>query len=180
MPPLSLLIKPASGGCNMRCAYCFYHDEAHNRAVASYGHMSLSTLEVLIKKSLDYADGQCTFGFQGGEPTLRGLEFFQQAVEFQRRYNVKNVKILNAIQTNGLTLDSSWASFFKKNNFLIGLSLDGPKAIHDGSRKDTNGRGTFSRTMRAAQLLQSHSVDLNILTVVTRWTSGRLPILPDS
>ncbi len=168
MPPLSLLIKPASGGCNMRCAYCFYHDEAHNRAVASYGHMSLSTLEVLIKKSLDYADGQCTFGFQGGEPTLRGLEFFQQAVEFQRRYNVKNVKILNAIQTNGLTLDSSWASFFKKNNFLIGLSLDGPKAIHDGSRKDTNGRGTFSRTMRAAQLLQSHSVDLNILTVVTR------------
>lgn len=168
MPPLSLLIKPASGGCNIRCAYCFYHDEARNRSVPSFGQMSLGTLETLIQKSLAYADGQCTFGFQGGEPTLRGLEFFQRAVELQRKYNVKNVRINNALQTNGLLLDSQWARFFKENHFLIGLSLDGPKSLHDSNRRDPSGRGTFSRTMRAARLLQSHGVDFNLLTVVTR------------
>lgn len=168
MPPLSLLIKPASGGCNMRCAYCFYHDEAMNRAVPSYGMMSEKTLEELIKKALSYAGGQCTFGFQGGEPTLRGLEFFRLAVEYQQRYNVNNVRIYNALQTNGLTLDSQWALFFKENGFLIGLSLDGGKALHDSLRRDSSGRGTFSRTIRAARLLESHGVDFNLLTVVTR------------
>lgn len=168
MPPLSLLIKPASGGCNMHCNYCFYHDETLNRSVPSFGQMSLGTLEILIQKSLAYADGQCTFGFQGGEPTLRGLEFFQKAVDYQHKYNVKNVRINNALQTNGLLLNSQWARFFKDNGFLIGLSLDGPKAQHDSTRRDSKGRGTFSRTMRASQLLQSHGVDFNLLTVVTR------------
>lgn len=168
MPPLSLLIKPASGGCNIRCAYCFYHDEAANRSVQSFGQMPPETLETLIRKSLAYADGQCTFGFQGGEPTLRGLDFFRLAVEYEHKYNVKNVRINNALQTNGLMLDSQWARFFKENDFLIGLSLDGPKALHDSNRRDPNGRGTFSRTMRAARLLQSHEVDFNLLTVVTR------------
>ena len=168
MPPLSILIKPASGGCNMRCAYCFYHDEAMNRAVPSYGMMSEDTLETLIRKALDYASGQCTFGFQGGEPTLRGLEFFRLAVEYQQKYNVHNVRINNALQTNGLVLDGSWARFFKENGFLIGLSLDGGKALHDSLRRDSQGRGTFSRTLRAARLLQSHEVDFNLLTVVTR------------
>ena len=168
MPPLSILIKPASGGCNMRCAYCFYHDEAMNRAVPSYGMMSEDTLETLIRKALDYASGQCTFGFQGGEPTLRGLEFFRLAVEYQQKYNVHNVRIHNALQTNGLVLDGSWARFFKENGFLIGLSLDGGKALHDSLRRDSQGCGTFSRTLRAARLLQSHEVDFNLLTVVTR------------
>lgn len=174
MPPLSLLIKPASGGCNMRCVYCFYHDEAQNRAVASYGMMSEDTLETLIRKALDYAGGQCTFGFQGGEPTLRGLDFFRRAVEYQQKYNVHNVRIYNALQTNGLLLDSHWARFFKENGFLVGLSLDGGKALHDSLRRGSQGRGTFSRTMRAARLLESHEVDFNLLTVVTRQSAENI------
>lgn len=171
MPPLSLLIKPASGACNLRCRYCFYHDEQLNRETFSYGFMEEDLLEILVQKSLAYAAGYCSFGFQGGEPTLRGLDFYKKAVELQKKYNIHNVKIANSIQTNGLLLDSRWAQFFRENHFLVGLSLDGTKEIHDGSRLDTHGRGTYSRTLRAARLLSSHQVDFNLLTVVTGRTA---------
>ena len=85
MPPLNLLIKPASGRCNMRCRYCFYADETSHREVCDYGMMPEDVLEIMIKKALVYADGSCTFGFQGGEPTLRGLDFFRRAVELQKK-----------------------------------------------------------------------------------------------
>ena len=93
MPPLNFLIKPASGSCNIRCRYCFYHDIGENRDVASYGVMSYETLEILIRKALEAAEGSCTFGFQGGEPTLAGLDFFRKAVELQRRLNVNRVEV---------------------------------------------------------------------------------------
>lgn len=101
MPPLSLLIKPVSSLCNMRCKYCFYHSIAANRQTESYGIMSLETLEIIVKKALEFSDQFCTIAFQGGEPTLTGLNFFRRLVELQIKHNIKNVKINNAIQTNG-------------------------------------------------------------------------------
>ena len=171
MPSLSLLIKPASGGCNVRCRYCFYADEQQNRGIYSYGLMSEETLEALIQKALSYATQNCSFGFQGGEPTLRGLEFFQKAVALQKKYNIHGAQVANAIQTNGLLIDESWARFFHDNHFLVGLSLDGTKDIHDENRLDPEGKGTYSRVLRAAQILTAHQADFNILTVVTGKTA---------
>ncbi len=174
MPPLSILIKPASGGCNMRCRYCFYHDEQLHRETFSYGQMSEETLEILIRKALASAEGSCSFGFQGGEPTLRGLDFFRRAVQLQKKYNTRGVQITNALQTNGLLLDGEWARFLRDNHFLVGLSLDGTKEVHDRNRLDADGKGTYARALRAAQLLAAHGVEFNILTVVTGQTVDAL------
>ena len=89
MPPISLLIKPASSNCNLRCKYCFYHSLAENRQTDSYGIMDIETLEILVRKTMEYADHACSFVFQGGEPTLAGLDFFRSLVEFQKKYNKK-------------------------------------------------------------------------------------------
>lgn len=167
MPSLSLLIKPASGSCNVRCRYCFYADEQQNRSTPSFGMMSEDTLETLIRKALSYANQSCTFGFQGGEPTLRGIEFFQRTIELQKKYNVHGTRVANAIQTNGILIDERWARFLHDNHFLVGLSLDGTKDLHDENRVDPEGRGTYGRVLHAAQLLAAHQVDFNVLTVVT-------------
>ena len=102
MPPIQLLIKPASGSCNLRCKYCFYEDEMSRRSTANYGIMSFKTLEAVVEKSLAYADRSCGFTFQGGEPTLAGLEFFRELIRLEEKHNRKGVQISNAIQTNGL------------------------------------------------------------------------------
>ncbi|MDL2232311.1 anaerobic sulfatase maturase [Ruminococcaceae bacterium OttesenSCG-928-L11] len=168
MPPLTMLIKPASSNCNMRCQYCFYADVSHNREVPSYGMMSLGTLENIVQKALDYASGSCTIAFQGGEPTLIGLDFYRRLVEMVKQYNHKNLNIAYAIQTNGYVIDREWADFFAANKFLVGLSLDGNKDIHDSLRPDFQDKGTFSKVMHAAQVMTAAKVDFNILTVVTR------------
>ena len=174
MPPLHLLIKPASGQCNMRCKYCFYADVADNRDVPSYGMMELSTLETLVRRAFDYAEGECTFAFQGGEPTLRGLDYFQSLIEYVGRYNTKGLPVHYAIQTNGLLLDGRWATFFAENRFLVGLSLDGIKQTHDACRVDAAGRGTYSRVMHAVTLMNNHHVDFNLLTVVNAFTAEKI------
>lgn len=174
MPPLNLLIKPASGNCNMRCRYCFYHDVQENRDVFSFGFMSEETLEILIRKALAFASEDCTFGFQGGEPTLSGLSFFRRVVELQQQYNTKNLTIHNAIQTNGMLIDDEWAQFFADNHFLVGLSLDGHKDINDLNRLDAGHKGAYSRILKAAQCLAAHQVDFNILTVVTGYTANSI------
>ena len=168
MPPLNFLIKPASGSCNIRCRYCFYHDIGENRDVASYGKMSEETLELLVQKALEAAEGSVSFGFQGGEPTLAGLDFYRRVVELQQKYNRKKLRIFNAIQTNGILLDAEWADFLAQNHFLVGLSLDGTKEIHDANRLDPLGKGTFNRVLKTAQLLTAKQVEFNVLTVVTR------------
>ncbi len=174
MPSLSLLIKPSSGSCNIRCQYCFYHDEQLIRETFSYGFMSEETLEVLIKKALECATAYCSFGFQGGEPTLRGLDFFRKVVAVQKRYNIHHTKVANAIQTNGLLIDDEWARFLHDNHFLVGLSLDGTKDVHDRHRVDADGNGTFNRVLRAAQKLTAYQVDFNLLTVVTNRTADAI------
>jgi uncharacterized protein len=172
VPPVSVLIKPASSKCNLKCQYCFYHDVANSRAVADFGFMSLETIEVIIKKVLQFASGCATFAFQGGEPTLCGLDFFRSVVELQNRHNVNNVRIENSIQTNGILVDTEWAEFLNENNFLVGLSLDGPEELHDKFRVNAGGKGTYRKVMRTVSLFDKHRVAYNILFVVTDSTAG--------
>lgn len=167
MPPVTFLIKPASSACNMTCSYCFYCAIAENRESFSTGMMRPETLETLVRKGLAYADDYCCFAFQGGEPTLAGLPFFEKLIELQKQYNTKNVRIQNCIQTNAYAIDDDWAAFLAKNDFLIGVSLDGPREIHDLNRRDRTGSGTFARVMKSIRTLERHRAQFNILSVVT-------------
>ena len=179
MRHVHLLIKPASGLCNLNCRYCFYHDIVEKREQASYGLMTEDTLAAVLEKALAAASHSCTIAFQGGEPTLAGLDFFRKAVELQRRLNVNRVQVYNSIQTNGLLLDSQWAAFFRENHFLVGLSLDGMKDTHDLYRLDAQGQGTFNRAARVLQLLESHGVAYNGGQQGHRPACGKdIPLLP--
>lgn len=171
MPPINVLIKPASGLCNLRCEYCFYCDEMQNRAKASFGFMSADVLETVIQKALFYADRICSISFQGGEPSLMGLPFFEQVIDLEKKHNKKAVKIYNSIQTNGIAIDEELASFFAQNRFLVGLSLDGVENSHNSYRKDAAGNDTFARVMETAQLFDKNRVEYNILTVVNTKTA---------
>lgn len=174
MPALQLLIKPASGLCNMQCKYCFYCDIAQKREISSYGIMKPEILEEVIKKALEYADYSCGFAFQGGEPTLAGLDFYKRVIELQKKYNHKKVKINNAIQTNGYGIDEDWCRFLSENHFLTGLSIDGIKATHDIYRKNIKGGDTFLRIMETAAMFRRFSVEYNILTVVNARTAAKV------
>ncbi len=172
MPALSLLIKPASGNCNMRCRYCFYADELDNREIRSYGKMSLDTMHTIVDKAMEYGDYECTIAFQGGEPTLAGLDFYRDLVAYVTAHeNPKKLKIHYALQTNGYLINEEWAEFLGKNHFLVGVSLDGLKEIHDRYRLDAAGKGTYQRVISAIRLLEKHQVEYNILTVVTAATA---------
>lgn len=177
MPAASILIKPASANCNMDCKYCFYKCLSSHREEYSKGFMTEETLETLVREAIAYADGSLTFAFQGGEPTLAGLDFFQKAVELQQKYNNKKLQIENTIQTNGLLIDEKWARFLGEHRFLVGLSLDGPKKMHDRYRKDAGGQDTFARIMHSVQLLEQYQVDYNVVTVVTNDTAKQASFL---
>lgn len=174
MPPIQVLIKPASGLCNMRCGYCFYADEMKHRNRLDYGLMSPETLENVVQRVLDYAEGSCTIAFQGGEPTLAGLDFYRKLLELEKKYNSKKLSISHAIQTNGYVLDSEWCTFFAENQFLVGLSVDGIKATHDAYRKDAQGRDTYFHTLEAAVMLKEAGADFNVLTVVNSRTAPKI------
>ncbi len=174
MPPIQVMIKPASGLCNLRCEYCFYADEMRNRTRLDYGLMSLETLENVVRRVLDFADGSCTIAFQGGEPTLAGLDFYRKLLELEKKYNAKKVAISHAIQTNGYVLDREWCAFFAENEFLVGLSVDGIKATHDAYRKDSQGRDTYFHTLEAAEMLKEAGANFNILTVVNARTAPKI------
>lgn len=173
MPAASILIKPASSNCNMDCKYCFYKTLCSNREEYDKGFMSTQTLEALVREAIEYAEGSLTFAFQGGEPTLAGLEFYRTAIALQQQYNTKNLVIENTLQTNGLLIDREWAAFLRENHFLVGLSLDGPKKLHDRNRFDYRGNGTFERVMNTARLLQEYEVPFNILSVITEELSQK-------
>lgn len=174
MPPIQLLIKPSSGNCNLRCKYCFYCDEMSKRETPNYGFMSIETLEELVKKALEYAEDSCGFAFQGGEPTLVGLDFYKRLLELQDQYNTKHVTIHNSIQTNGFKLGEEWADFLAQNHFLVGISLDGIVHTHDAYRIDAGGNGTFAEIMKTIELFDKKKVEYNILTVVNRRTAEKI------
>ena len=167
MPAASILIKPASAACNMACRYCFYREIACGRAAGTLPVMSNATLEALVREAMRYAEGQITFAWQGGEPMLAGLPFFRRAVELQRAYARPGLRVLNTLQTNGTLIDGDWAAFLAEHGFLVGVSLDGPRKLHDAARVGRGGEGTFARTMRGIDALREHGVDFNVLTVVT-------------
>ena len=168
--PLSfhVMLKPAGAACNLECRYCFYlRKQALYPGVTS--RMSDEVLEQFVR---DYLFAQTAsevhFAWQGGEPTLMGLDFFRKAVELQRRYAPSGVKITNSLQTNGVLLNDEWCRFLKVERFLVGLSLDGPRDLHDAYRVNKRGQSTFEKVYRALKRLQRHGVEYNILCVVHR------------
>lgn len=165
----NLLIKPASSLCNLRCKYCFYEDEAKNRTQPSMGIMKEYLANNIIRQVFEAvdADGMVIFAFQGGEPTVAGLTYFQHFVETVKQCKPRTVNVHYAIQTNGTLLDETWARFFYDEHFLVGLSLDGFKEAHDMHRVDAQGNGTWERVMTAKALLEHHKVEYNVLCVVT-------------
>ena len=167
-PHLSLLIKPASSLCNLKCKYCFYHDVAESRNTVSFGIMQDKTTENLINKAFDYATESISFMFQGGEPTLAGLGYFRKFIDYVNHAKEKKPKKFNvnyAIQTNGINIDEEFAKFLRDNNFLVGLSLDGTKQVHDYLR----GEDSHKKVMKTAAVLTKNKVDFNILCVVSAY-----------
>ncbi|MCM1237381.1 MAG: radical SAM protein, partial [Ruminococcus flavefaciens] len=169
MRHINFLIKPASSLCNLRCKYCFYEDEAVNRHSKSLGIMTPETAQRLIERAYSEIEpgGTVNFAFQGGEPTVAGLEFFRTFTANARARCPKGAAISFAIQTNGTLLDEEWAEFFHDEHYLVGLSMDGFRQLHDKYRVDNKGNGTWSGVTRALNLLKKHNVDVNALCVVT-------------
>jgi uncharacterized protein len=164
-----VMAKPIGPLCNLDCSYCFYLHKQNLLETSSKWHMSDAVLENFIKQ---YIQGQnhdeIIFSWQGGEPTLLGLEFFEKVVAFERKYFPDGKQVHNDLQTNGVLLDDNWCKFLKKNNFLVGLSIDGPKELHDKHRVDKAGNSTFDKVFNAAKLLKKHDVPFNTLTTVNR------------
>lgn len=174
MPPLSLMIKPASSLCNLSCEYCFYRDVSARREHLGFGVMKKDTARVLIEKALRYANGNSVaFAFQGGEPTLAGLEYFRFFVKTVNELNLKKSTVFYSMQTNGTVIDEKWAEFLKENKFLVGLSLDGDFEANK-FRKRPNGENSFYTIIDTARLLEKHGVDFNILTVLTGYCAENI------
>jgi uncharacterized protein len=167
-PRIHVLAKPTGAICNLNCSYCFF---LHKDSLypGSHFRMSDQVLETYIRQLIEYhRTPQVTVAWQGGEPTLMGLDFYRRALEYQKQYKKPAMVFENTMQTNGTLLNDEWCEFFKENNFLVGLSVDGPGHLHDVYRRDKQGRPTFDRVMQGLRLLQKHGVDYNILTTVNR------------
>jgi uncharacterized protein len=162
-----VMAKPRGALCNLNCDYCFYLRKEDLYPGASF-RMSDETLESYTRQYIQSQRApEVNFAWQGGEPTLMGLDFFRKAVAKQQKYARPGMRIENALQTNGTLLDDEWCRFFAKNRYLIGISLDGPREAHDLYRKDKGGAPTFDRVLRGVELLRKHKVDFNVLTCVS-------------
>ena len=165
-PAFSLLAKPTGAACNLACAYCFYLDKDQLYPGSQF-RMPDEVLKAYIRQLLRSQPGpEISVAWQGGEPTLMGLDFFQRSVALVNRYKKPGQPVAYSLQTNGTRLDQAWCAFFKEHNFLIGLSVDGPPAMHNAYRVDKGGQATFDQVRRAWQLLQEQQVDTNILCAV--------------
>ena len=170
-----VMAKPSGAICNLDCKYCFYLDKESMFASGTRFRMSDEVLEAYVRQQIEAQRGpEIQFAWQGGEPTLMGVEFFEKAADFQRKY-AGGRTVRNAFQTNGTLLDDAWGRFLKRENFLVGVSIDGPQALHDSYRVDKGGKPTFDRVMNGLEVLKQHNVDFNTLTVVHR-ESARQPL----
>ena len=169
MKSVTFMVKPASSRCNLRCGYCFYDDVSEQRQLKSMGRMTEETALRLIAAGYEAgdADGTMQILFQGGEPTLAGLDFFRFFVEAAERRRPPGVRLGWSIQTNGMLLTEEWAALLRDHGFLVGLSLDGTRGLHDRYRTDPQGKGTWHRALRALELLNRAEVETNLLCVVT-------------
>jgi uncharacterized protein len=163
------MAKPAGSACNLDCTYCYYLSKRELPGGPGAGHMSDEVLEHYIRGYIDSVTAdEVVFSWQGGEPTLMGLGFFEKIVALQRKYAKAGQRIENDLQTNGTFLDEEWARFLKENRFLVGLSIDGPKEVHDRHRLDKHGEPTFDKVFAAAGLLRRFDVPFNTLSCVHR------------
>lgn len=168
---VSVMLKPASSACNLKCKYCFYTSLAENRSDYSKGFMTDKTSENVIKSAFSLANGTpVVFTFQGGEPTLCGIDFYKSFVNRCGELNSKNSNVTYCIQTNGTLINEDWCSFFKENNFLVGISLDGNKE-QNKYRVYPNGNETFDDVLNAVNLMKKHNVKFNVLSVITKNTA---------
>jgi uncharacterized protein len=169
-----VMAKPAGSACNLDCTYCFYLSKRELPGGPGSGHMSDETLERFVRDYIASVTGdEVVFSWQGGEPTLLGVGFFEKAVQLQRKYAKPGQRIENDLQTNGTLLDQDWAKFLKANRFLVGLSIDGPKDVHDRLRISKHQEPTFDQVYAAALLLKRHEVPFNTLTCVHRHNASR-------
>ncbi len=161
-----LITKPRGAICNLDCKYCYFLSKEFLYPNGRF-YMTDELLETYTRQYVESQKGpEITFTWQGGEPTLMGLDFYQKAIHYQRKYNRPGLKIFNALQTNGTTLDEEWSLFFKEYDFLIGISIDGPQELHDVYRVNKGGAGSFGQVMRGWELLQGNGVKCNVLCTV--------------
>jgi uncharacterized protein len=169
-----VMVKPIGSTCNLDCTYCYYLSKEQLFDVPAATRMNDETLERLVQQ---YIDGVTTegvlFTWQGGEPTLLGLEFFRKAVAFQQKYKKPNQRIENDLQTNGTLLNEEWCEFLRDNKFLVGLSIDGPRDLHDHYRVTKGNRPTFDKVLKASRLLRRYGVPFNTLTCVHRFNARK-------
>ncbi len=165
-PPFHLLAKPTGASCNLDCKYCFFLSK-DSLYPEEKTRMPDAVLEAYIRQRLDAPlHEEINIAWQGGEPTIMGLDFFRRAMDLVAKYRKPGQNILHTIQTNGLLLDDTWCAFLKQHHFLVGLSVDGPQAMHDVYRVDKRGGGSFHLVMRAWEALRRHQVDVNVLCTV--------------
>jgi len=165
MQPFTLLIKPSGSDCNIDCAYCFYKDRASEFGRGKQ-RMSDEVLAKLVKDYMQLGFGVVGFAWQGGEPTLMGVDFFRRVVELQKKYGSNGQEVSNTLQTNGVLLDDNWCRFLHENKFLLGISIDGPKEFHDQYRVDHSGSGTFDRVIRGIENCKKHQVEFSALVLL--------------
>lgn len=167
------MVKPLGSACNLNCSYCYYLDKAPTIYENRQPLMPLNVLEEYIRQYIVANEvPEVTFVWHGGEPLMAGIEYYKKAIEFQRKY-ASGKAIINSLQTNGLLMNSDWARFFHNNKFLIGLSVDGPRDIHDAYRVNKAGRPSFDKVMAAVSLMKQYGVEYNTLSVVTNLSEGR-------
>lgn len=170
--PFFVMTKPIGPRCNIACKYCYYLEKEKIYPSEKRFKMPRPVLERYIadtiSANIEAGMREVQFAWQGGEPTLLGVAYFEEIVSLQNKYQVDGVKISNAFQTNGMLLDDRWGHFLKDNEFLVGISIDGPRKIHNQYRVDRAGRPTFDKVMQGLEILQTHQVDHNVLTVVHR------------
>ena len=165
-PAFHLLAKPTGAICNLDCKYCFFLSKEMLYPGSRF-RMADELLEIYLKQLLEaHQAPEVNVAWQGGEPTLMGLDFFERSVAYVQKYKRPDQQVLHTMQTNGTKLDDDWAAFFKAHNFLIGLSVDGPKELHDAYRVNKGGEGSFDQVMRGWAALKKHQVDFNILCTV--------------
>ncbi len=168
MKSFSLLIKPASADCNLRCSYCFYLAKAGLYPDVTTHRMSDEVLRQLVRSYMATPQPAYSFGWQGGEPTLMGVDFFRKVTAYQKEFGFPGCNVSNALQTNGTLIDDQLAAHLAEYNFLVGVSLDGPANMHDCYRRYIDGSGTHSAVFKGIETLRRNKVDFNILTLVSK------------
>ena len=166
-----VMAKPTGAQCNLECDYCYFLKKDRLYPDSNF-RMSDELMETYIRQTIEgHRVPEVTIAWQGGEPTLMGLDFYRRAVKVEKKYIKPGMRIENTFQTNGILIDEEWCKFFHENNFLIGLSLDGPRHLHDAYRHDKGGKSVFDKVVRAARMMQKHKVEFNILCTVNAMNS---------